>query len=44
MIKKGKIDLKKFKISNSPFAQQLLNDYKKLKQLNNKKKLSTKII
>ena len=30
-IKKDKINLDKFKISNSPFSQQLLNDYKKLK-------------
>ena len=30
-IKKDKIDLKKFKINNSPFSLQLLNDYKKLK-------------
>ena len=28
---KNKIDLKKFKITYSPFAQKLLNDYKKLK-------------
>ena len=27
----AKIDLNKFKINNSPFSQQLLNDYKKLK-------------
>ena len=30
-IKKEKIDLKKFKISNSHFSKQLLNDYKKIK-------------
>ena len=30
-IKDNKIDLDKFKIDNSPFSQQLLNDYKKLK-------------
>mgnify|MGYP001203345858 CR=1 FL=1 len=30
-VKKSKIDLKKFKISNSPFAKQLLDNYKKLK-------------
>ena len=30
-INKKKIDLDKFKINNSPFSQQLLSDYKKLK-------------
>ena len=30
-IKKEKINSRKFKISNSPFSQQLLDDYKKLK-------------
>jgi len=30
-INKDKINLDKFKINNSPFSQQLLNDYKKLK-------------
>ena len=30
-IKKHKLDLKKFKITNSPFSMQLLNDYKKLR-------------